>query len=97
MGAMKEILEYGFGLRGYRHLSTRQIDGQIVIELEPEKEPEAPEGQELVRHGYRWRKLRTVSIGFKPVVLKVKVPRWRNKQSGEEFEQLPPLPSRIRK
>ncbi|MGC2576885.1 MAG: hypothetical protein WA376_04840, partial [Terrimicrobiaceae bacterium] len=31
--------------------------------------------------------MRSVSIGLKPVVLKVKVPRWLNTTTGEEFEQ----------
>jgi hypothetical protein len=34
----------------------------------------------LLYHGFeikgRWRTVRSVSIGLKPVVLKVKVPRW---------------------
>ena len=46
-----------------------------------------PAGQKLRRHGYRWRTVRSVSIGLKPVVLKVKVPRWLNTTTGEEFEQ----------
>ena len=95
--AMKSLLYHAFGVRDYRYLRTRYEGGQVIFELEPEIEPLPPEGQALVRHGFRWRTLRTVSIGLKPVVLKVKVPRWRNRATGEEFEQSPPLPSRTPK
>lgn len=97
MEAMKSLLYHAFGLRDYRYLRTRYEGGQVIFELEPEVEPLPPDGQKLRRHGFRWRTLRTVSIGLKPVVLRVKVPRWQNTTTGEEFEQSPPLPSRIRK
>jgi len=97
LAAMKSLLYHAFGVRDYRYLRTRYEGGLVIFELEPEVAPLPPEGQSLVRHGFRWRTLRTVSIGLKPVVLKVKVPRWRNTTTGEEFEQSPPLPSRIRK
>ena len=48
-----------------------------------------PTGQKLRRHGYRWRTVRSVSIGLKPVVLKVKAPRWLNTRRSAEFEQSP--------
>lgn len=88
---MKSLLYHAFGIRGYRYRRTRYEGGQVIFELEPEAEPLPPEGQQLRRHGYRWRTLRSVSIGLKPVVLKVKVPRWRNTTTGEEFEQSPPF------
>lgn len=94
---MKSLLYHGFGIKGYRHLRTRYERGEIIFELEPEKEPEAPAGQKVRRHGYRWRTMRAVSIGLKPVVLKVKVPRWMNTTTGREFEQPPPLPMPTRK
>ena len=79
------------------YLRTRYEGGEIIFEMEPEKEPEVPAGQKLRRHGYRWRTVRSVSIGLKPVVLKVKVPRWLNTTTGEEFEQDPPLSKPTRK
>lgn len=94
---MKSLLYHAFSIRDYRYLRTRYEGGQIIFDLEPEVDPVPPEGQTLVRHGFRWRMLRTVSIGLKPVVLNVKVPRWCNTTTGEEFEQPPPLPSRIRR
>ena len=94
---MKSLLYHGFGIKGYRYLRTRYEKGEIIFELEPEKEPEVLIGQKLRRHGYRWRTVRSVSIGLKPVVLKVKVPRWLNTATGEEFEQFPPLSKPTRK
>ena len=94
---MKSLLYHAFGVRGYRYLRTRYEGGRVIFELEPEVAPLPPTGENLVRHGFRWRTLRTVSIGLKPVVLKVKVPRWRNTTSGEEFEQSPFLPSPTRR
>jgi hypothetical protein len=89
---MKSLLYHAFGVKGFRCLRTRYEGGEIIFELEPKKEPEV-----LRRHGYRWRTVRSVSIGLKPVVLKVKVPRWLNTTTGEEFEHEPPLSKPARK
>src|SRR5882724_11473381 len=86
---MKSLLYHGFGIKGHRYLRTRYEKGRLSLSWEPEKEPEVPAGQKLRRHGYRWRTVRSVSIGLKPVVLKEKVPRWLNTTTGEEFEQSP--------
>lgn len=94
---MKSLLYHAFGIRGCRYLATRYEKGEIIFELEPEDGPRAPEGQKLVRRGFRWRKVRAVSIGFKPVWLRVKVQRWLNTATGEQFEHSPPLSSRTRK
>jgi hypothetical protein len=55
--------------------------------LEPEEHPEVPQGQKLMRRGFRLRDVRTLATRLKPVVLRVKVPRWLNTTTGEEFEQ----------
>ena len=86
---MKSLLYHGFGIKGYRYRRTRYEKGEIIFELEPEERPEVPQGQKLMRRGFRWRDVRTVAIGLKPVVLRVKVPRWLNTTTGEEFEQSP--------
>jgi len=88
---MKSLLYHGFGIKGYRHLATRYQGGEIIFEVEPEELPPIPEKGHWVRHGFRWRKVRSLSIGFKAVWLKVKVPRWLNPETGAEFEQSPPL------
>ena len=83
--------------KGYRNRRTRYEKGEIIFELEPEGRPEAPQGHKLMRRGFRWRDVRTVAIGLKPVVLRVKVPRWLNTTTGEEFEQSAPLSKPTRK
>ena len=94
---MKSLLYHGFGIKGYRYLRTRYEKGEIIFELEPEGRREAPQGHKLMRRGFRWRDVRTVAIGLKPGVLRVKVPRWLNTTTGEEFEQNPPLSKPTRK
>ncbi len=94
---MKSLLYHGFGIKGYRHLRTRYEKGEIIFELEPEEEPRVPGGEKLMKRGFRWRDVRTVGIGLKPVVLRVKVQRWLNTTTGEEFEQSPPLSRHTRK
>jgi transposase len=67
--------------------------GKITFVLEPVRRPKevraSPEG--YVRHGVRWRMIRSLSIGPHPVFLKVMVQRWRNVQTGAEFEHSPPF------
>lgn len=94
---MKSLLYHAFGVKGYRYLRTRYEKGEIIFEIEPEEEPQVPGGEKLMRRGFRWRDVRTVGIGLKPVVLRVKVPRWLNTTTGREFEQAPPLSMRTRK
>ena len=94
---MKSLLYHGFGVKGYRYLRTRYEKGAIIFEMEPEEGPEVPGGEKLMRRGFRWRDVRTVGIGLKPVVLRVKVPRWLNTTTGREFEQAPPLSMRTRR
>jgi transposase len=86
---MKSLLYHRFGIKGYRYRRTRYEKGEIIFELEPEGRPKVPPGQKLMRRGCRWRDVHTVAIGLKPVVLRVKVPRWLNTTTGEEFEQFP--------
>ena len=61
---MKSLLYHAFGVKGFRYLRTRYEGGEIIFELEPEKEPEVPAGQKLRRHGYGRRTVRSVSIGL---------------------------------
>lgn len=94
---MKSLLYHGFGIKGYRYLRTRYEKGEIIFELEPEEGPKVPGGEKLMKRGFRWREVRTVGIGLKPVVLRVKVQRWLNTTTGVEFEQSPPLSMRTQK
>ena len=44
---MKSLLYHAFGVKGFRYLRTRYEGGEIIFELEPEKEPEVAAGQKL--------------------------------------------------
>jgi transposase len=79
---LKSLLYHAFGVKGFRYLRTRYEGGEIIFELEPEKEPEVPAGQKLRRHGFRWRTVRSVSIGLKPMVLKVKAAMVKHHDGG---------------
>jgi hypothetical protein len=48
---MKSLLYHGFGIKGYGIFGRGMRGGEIIFELEPEKEPEVPTGQKLRRHG----------------------------------------------
>ena len=37
---MKSLLYHAFGVKGFRYLRTRYEGGEIIFEVEPEKEPE---------------------------------------------------------
>ena len=87
---MKSLLYHAFGVKGFRYLRRRYEGGETYFELEPEKEPEVPAGQKLRRHGYRWRTVRSVSIGLKPVVLKVGPPLVKH-HDGRRIRAGPPF------
>jgi hypothetical protein len=63
---MKSLLYHGFGIKGYRYLRTRYEKGEIVFELEPEREPEVPAGQKLRRHGYGGARCAACPSGSSP-------------------------------
>lgn len=90
---MKSLLHHAFGVKGYRHLATHFERGEIVFEVEAQKPPKAVKGEHWVQHGFRWRKIRSLSIGLKAVWIKVKIQRWRNNETGAEIEHSPPLPA----
>lgn len=92
---MQTLLHKAFGIRDYRHVETLCEPGKITFVLEPAGVPKEvkanPDG--FVRHGVRWRTIRSLCIGLQPVILRVMVQRWRNIQTGAEFEHSPPLPA----
>ena len=42
---MKSLLYHAFGVKGFRYLRTRYEGGEIIFEVEPEKEPEDQPGR----------------------------------------------------
>lgn len=70
------LLYHGFGIRGYKHVRSEFAEGKVtfITELSKVRCPMCL-GGEVVRHGERWRTLRTVPIGRKAVFIRVAVPR----------------------
>lgn len=70
------LLYHAFGVRGYRYLRTYYESGTVTFVVEPKKAKCPRCGWcHVVKHGHRWRRLRTVPIGRRPVFVEVKVPR----------------------
>jgi hypothetical protein len=94
---METLLHKAFGIKGYRHIETKTDRERITFVLEPSSDPKEVKANptDYVRHGVRWRNIRSLSIGLQPVYLEVKVQRWRHVQTGAEFEHSPPLPAPI--
>jgi hypothetical protein len=82
---MKSLLYHGFGIKGYRYRRTRYEKGRSSSSWSRALPDEEADTSWIsvagCAHG---------AIGLKPVVLRVKVPRWLNTTTGEEFEQFPP-------
>ena len=51
--------------------------------------------RKVIRKGKRYRRLQTVPIGFKSVVMKTEVPQCECKDCGKTFEVSPPLPAHM--
>jgi transposase len=92
----QSLLYHAFGVReGYDYVRTLYEDGCIrfVLEVRPEALvcPDC-HSQEVSRKGRRFRELRTVPIGLKPVFLVTEVPKCQCRDCGKTFEVSPPLP-----
>ncbi len=95
----QSLLYHAFGVReGYEYVKTLYDEGCIRFVLEVRREwlacPACP-STEVHRKGRRWRELRTVPIGLKPVFLVAEVPKCECGQCGKTFEVSPPLPRRM--
>ena len=91
------LLYHAFGVReGYEYVCTQYLRGAIEFTLAVKKEwliCPVCQNENAVRKGKRYRHIRTVPIGFKPVVLKTEVPQCECKACGKTFEVSPLLPS----
>jgi len=96
----QSLLYHAFGIReGYEYVKTEYVQGRVEFHLRVKEEnlvcPEC--GHTPVRRrGRRWRRIRTVPIGLKEVVLVAEVPRCQCQQCGAAFEVAPPLPEPTR-
>ena len=72
------LLYHALGVRGYRYLSTRFEQGEMIVRIElPREKLKCPAcGSQHVHIIERFPRLwRTVSIGLKPVFIKMDVPK----------------------
>ena len=95
----RSLLYHAFGVRGgYDYVRTLYEGGSIWFVLAVRSEllvcPQCG-SSEVSRKGRRFRDLRTVPIGLKPVFLMTEVPKCECGRCGQRFEIAPPLPRRM--
>ena len=88
---------HAFGVReGYDYRRTNYVKGRVEFHLHVKESmficPSCG-SQEVWRRGNRERRLSTVPIGPKPVILVVEVPKCECRSCSETFEVSPPLPT----
>ena len=92
----QSLLYHAFGVReGYEYQKTEYVGGRVEFHLRAREEllrcPQC--GHEPARRrGSRTRRIRTVPIGLKEVVLVVEVPRCQCQSCGKTFNAAPLLP-----
>jgi transposase len=72
------LLYHAFGVRGYRYVKTEYVGGEVIFTIEqPRESYRCPvcRSEHVIGRGQSCRRFRTVSIGGKPVYLKLSVPR----------------------
>ena len=92
----QSLLYHAFGVReGYDYVRTEYHQGTVEFHLRVAARlmvcPHC-QGREIIRKGKRFRRIQTVPIGLKPVLLVTEVPRCQCGQCGQVFEVAPPLP-----
>ena len=92
----QSLLYHAFGVeKGYEYQKTDYVKGRVEFYLRVDPSylvcPECGT-REVTRKGRRWRRVRSVPIGMKPVVLVVEVPRAECSHCNKTFEVSPPLP-----
>lgn len=96
MGMSQRLLHHTFGVReGYTYRSTKYVEGRVEFHLEvKEKMLVCPQcgSKEVWRRGKRERRIKSVPIGFKDVVLVAEVPRCECRGCGKSFEVSPLCP-----
>lgn len=72
------LLYHAFGLRGYRYVSTSYLEGQVVFQVEANREHfrcPACGAKEVIRRGGVQRMFRSLPIGGRGVLIGVEIPR----------------------
>lgn len=92
----QSLMYHAFGVReGYKYCRTKYVEGQVEFHLDARLDKACcPEcgGRELWRRGSRYRRISSMPIGPKPVVLVAEVPKCECRHCGHTFEVSPPLP-----
>jgi transposase len=71
------LLYHGFGIQGYRHLKTQFNGGAVYFHLvRARKRCSHCRYFKVIQKGYRWRIIRTLPIGRRPVFLVIKMRRF---------------------
>ena len=72
------LLYHGFGIRGYQHVGTEYVGGEIWFSIEQPREslccPRC-DSADVTRRGEEWRTFRTLPVGRKRVTLTLPVAR----------------------
>ena len=100
LGMSQSLLYHAFGVReGYKYRRTEYVEGRVEFHLsvKPEKLRCPHCGSDtLWQRGSRQRRISTLPIGGKPVVLVAEVPKCECQGCGKTFECSPPLPQPMR-
>ncbi|MBK8092832.1 MAG: transposase family protein [Verrucomicrobiaceae bacterium] len=81
---------------GYEYRSTKYVEGRVEFHLAvKDQHIECPhcQGREYWRRGKRQRRIKTLPIGPKQVVLVVEVPKCECRGCGKSFEHSPFAPA----
>lgn len=92
----QSLLYHAFGVReGYEYQKTEYVEGRVEFHLRVEKGllkcPDCGRGPAW-RRGSRERRIRTLPIGLREVVLVAEVAHCQCKHCGKTFDVAPPLP-----
>ena len=72
------LLYHGFGIVGYKYVSTRYEKGAIVFRIAEERSSlRCPKcrSRKIIRRGKKLRRFRTIPIGAKPVFIEIEIQR----------------------
>ena len=92
----QSLLYHAFGVReGYQYVCTNYPAGAVEFTLKVKSELfvcPVCHSTRVIRKVRRWRRIRTVPIGFKTVWLKTEVPSAHCQDCHKSFEVAPLLP-----
>src|SRR3972149_4520248 len=79
------LLYHAFGVRGYRHVKTEYLEGEVILTIEQPRHswrcPVCGSG-DVIGRGHKGRRFRPLPLGRKPVYLVLAVPRVECRRCG---------------